>query len=547
VEYSRHRLRFYEAILFPLISQENAREGVKNMNTSITKEMSIWATEDIPPNPALDNDTTTDVCIVGAGIAGMNIAYLLGRAGKNVLVIDDGPIAGGQTGMTTAHLSNEIDDRYSNIERLHGEEGARLIAESHTEAINKYEAIIHKERINCDFKRLDGYLFSARQDQKDLLQREYEAAKRTRFVGVEWLQRAPLTDFNTGPCLRFLNQGQFHPLKYLSGLAQAIQRDGGRIYSETHAERIEGGKPALVQTRRGPIIRCQDIVIATNSPVNDLIAIHTKQAAYHTYVIGGVVPAGSVHEALYWDTEDPYHYVRLQRSPQNYSGGIENSLQQILIVGGEDHKSGQADDGEMRYHRLEQWARERFPVMGEVLFHWSGQVMEPMDGVAFIGRNPLDDSNVFITTGDSGMGMTHGMIAGMLITDLILGKTNAWEEIYNPQRKTLRALGEFAKENFNVALQYADWITPGDVDSSDRLQPGEGAVIRHGLRKIAYYRRKDGTLIALSAICPHLKCIVAWNSSDSTWDCPCHGSRFTAEGTVINGPANVDLSRMDVS
>jgi Rieske Fe-S protein len=238
---------------------------------------------------------------------------------------------------------------------------------------------------------------------------------------------------------------------------------------------------------------------------------------------------------LYWDTPDPYHYIRLQSDKSNLS-------QDILIVGGEDHKTGQENNGDERFARLEQWTRERFPQSGEVEFRWSGQVMEPSDGIAFIGRNPLDEDNVFIATGDSGQGMTHGTIAGMLLTDLLQGRKNAWEDLYSPSRVTLRALTDYASENLNVAGQFADYVTAGDIKSVDELAPGQGAIMREGLSKLAVYRDDGGTVHKLSAVCPHLGCIVAWNSTEKTWDCPCHGSKYRADGRVYQGPANSDLS-----
>jgi nitrite reductase/ring-hydroxylating ferredoxin subunit len=249
-------------------------------------------------------------------------------------------------------------------------------------------------------------------------------------------------------------------------------------------------------------------------------------------VIGVRVPKDSVTRALYWDTGDPYHYLRLQREDDH----------DVLIVGGEDHKTGQENDGEERFARLEQWTRERFPQMLAVEYHWSGQVMEPVDGLAFIGRNPLDDDNVYIATGDSGQGMTHGTIAGMLLTDLIQGRKNKWEDLYSPSRLRLKSLPEYASENINVAGQYADYVTAGDIKSEAELKPGEGAIMRDGISKIAVRRDANGNVHKLSAVCPHLGCVVAWNSTEQTWDCPCHGSRFSAEGRVYHGPANSDLS-----
>jgi len=496
------------------------------------KNEPVWiASAQIPSYSALLSDVTADVCVVGAGIAGLTTAYLLTQVGKSVVVIEDGAVGSGMTSATTAHLANALDDRYVEIERLHGERGAALAAESHTAAIDKIEAIVAREKIDCDFERIHGYLFAAPGDD-DLIDRELAAAWRAGLYNVSKIGRAPLT-FDTGPCLQFPSQGQFHPLKYLAGLARAIENGNGRIYTGTHADTITGGKDAKV-VARGGTISAGAIVVATNAPVNDRVVVHTKQAPYMTYVIGAPVPRGSVTRALYWDTEDPYHYIRL------YSIG---SATDLLIVGGEDHKSGQGDDTAARHPRLEAWARERFPAMAPVAFTWAGQVMETVDGLAFIGRNPMDHDNVYLVTGDSGMGMTHGTIAGMIITDLIAGRANSWAALYDPGRVTLRASGEYAKEAINTAAQYKEWVTGGDVSSPDEIAKDSGAVLRHGVTKVAVYRDPTGTLHERSAVCPHLGCIVAWNAAEKTWDCPCHGSRFDKFGEVINGPANRGLAR----
>jgi glycine/D-amino acid oxidase-like deaminating enzyme/nitrite reductase/ring-hydroxylating ferredoxin subunit len=494
---------------------------------------SVWAaTAQVPAFSPLSSDTSADVCVVGAGIAGLTTAYLLTQVGKSVVVLDDGAIGSGMTGVTTAHLTNAIDDRYFHIEQLHGERGARLAGESQTAAIDRIESIVTRERIACDFIRLDGYLFCAPEHGEDVLDRELAAAHRAGLLNVAKIERAPLA-FDTGPCLRFPHQAQFHPLKYLSGVAQAIERAGGRIYAGTHATRVTGGDHATVETERGTV-SAGHIVVATNVPINDMVVIHTKQAPYMTYVVGARVPRNAVTAALYWDTGDPYHYVRLQPIDADHD---------LLIVGGEDHKSGQADDIEQRHPRLEAWARERFPSMGEVLYTWAGQVMETADGLAFIGRNPMDHHNVYAVTGDSGQGMTHGTIAGMLITDLILGRSNAWESLYDPGRVTLRAVTDYVKENLNVASQYADYVTGGDVESVDQIAKDSGAVIRRGVLKVAVYRDATGEVHERSAVCTHLGCIVAWNPVEKTWDCPCHGSRFEKFGGVLNGPANVGLTK----
>jgi glycine/D-amino acid oxidase-like deaminating enzyme/nitrite reductase/ring-hydroxylating ferredoxin subunit len=338
--------------------------------------------------------------------------------------------------------------------------------------------------------------------------------------------RAPLPAFDTGPCLRFPRQGQFHPTRYLAGLASAIRRRGGRIFTRSAVNEFEEGGTVTAATRAGPKVLADFLVVATNTPVNDRFTIHTKQAAYRTYALALPVPAGSVARALYWDTEDPYHYARLHRLGE-----------ELLIVGGEDHKTGQDEDPLPRFGRLEAWARERFGGCGPVHGRWSGQVLEPVDSLAFIGRNPGSKDNVFIATGDSGHGMTHGTIAGMLLTDLILGRGNPWSALYDPARKNLKALSEFLRENANVASCYLEWLGPGEVRSEADLKPGEGGVLRKGLSRLALYRDEQGQVQPFSATCPHLGCVVHWNPAEKSWDCPCHGSRFDTRGKVINGPS----------
>lgn len=504
---------------------------------------SVWmATAEVPTQSPLAQDTRADVCVVGAGIAGLTTAYFLAREGKSVVLLDDGPIAGGETCRTTAHIVNALDDRYYELERLHGENGSRLAAASHTAAIDKIEELIAEEHIECDFERVDGYLFVPPGDSTEQLGRELKAAHRAGLTEVKYVERVPYDGYDFGAALKFPRQGQFHILKYMAGLTAAAVRRGARVYTGTHARRIDGGAEARVETSDGFIINADAIVIATNTPVNDRVAIHTKQAPYRTYVIGARVARGRVPKMLLWDTPDPYHYVRLQSiEEQNGAAGYD-----VLIVGGEDHKTGQAEDFDERHRRLEEWTRERFPAVERIEFRWSGQVMEPIDGLGFIGRNPLDSDNVLIATGDSGNGMTHGTIAGILLTDLILGRENEWSTLYDPGRISLRAAGEFAQENLNVAAQYTDLVTSGEVEKVEEVAAGEGAIVRRGITKVAVYRDDRGDLHEHSAICPHLGCVVAWNSLEKSWDCPCHGSRYDArDGHVVNGPAITGLAKVD--
>jgi glycine/D-amino acid oxidase-like deaminating enzyme/nitrite reductase/ring-hydroxylating ferredoxin subunit len=476
-------------------------------------------------------DRPVDVVVIGAGITGLSTAYHLLQSGHSVMVIDKGDIACGETGRSTAHVSNALDDHYSVLERMHGEAGARLAAASHAAAIASIESIAARENIACEFERVDGYLFAAHAREHSLLEREFAAARRA-GLDVDLLNSAPLP-FATGAALRFRNQAQFQPVAYVEGLARAIRAKGGLIRTGVRVLGVEEGTPAKVHVDGGGSVTARFVVVATNTPIVDVFAMHTKQAAYRSYAVGIPIAKGSVERALFWDTQDPYHYVRL--------AGDDD----LLIVGGEDHKVGQSSTPEQSWARLERWTQERFPTLGGARFRWSGQVWEPVDGLAFIGKNPGRADNVFISTGDSGNGITHGAIAGMLLSDLIDGRDNPWASLYDPSRKVTRMLAarEFVKENLNVALHYGEYVLPGT--DPEQIAPGEGAIVRKGVRRVAVYVDEVGQRHECSAVCTHLGGPVSWNRAERSWDCPCHGARFDPYGRVMTGPAKRDLERLE--
>ena len=495
---------------------------------------SLWeATAAAPQLPLLDRDLTADVCVVGAGIAGLSVAHRLTRDGASVVVLDRGGIGAGNTGVTTAHLASALDDRYDHLERLHGRKGARLAYESHQAAIDAVPQIAAEEGFDCDFVRLDGFLFLAPEHDAELLDRELAAARRAGFGDVERLARAPESPFDTGPCLRFPRQGRFHPVRYLDGLATAVGRRGGRLLRAAVTD-VAGGASPGVETAQGHRVSAAAIVVATDTPINDRVALHAKQEPYLTYAIAARL-SRPVTDQLWWDTGDPYHYVRLQHDGEAW----------YVVAGGEDHRTGADTDPAHRWDTLERWTAERFPTTA-VEHRWAGQVMEPVDSLAFIGRNPGDEQ-VYVITGDSGHGMTHGILAGMLIPDLIAGRESPWASLYEPSRKTLRAGARFAKAGLAMAGHYAEWVTgaEGQVGSADEIAAGAGAVLRRKGAPIAAYRDPGGTLHERSAVCTHLGCIVHWNAAETCWDCPCHGSRFGPTGEVLHGPATAPLGAVE--
>jgi glycine/D-amino acid oxidase-like deaminating enzyme/nitrite reductase/ring-hydroxylating ferredoxin subunit len=514
------------------------------MQAHYGKTRSLWMRhQDVPRFQPLEENAHSDVCVVGAGLAGLTTAYLLAREGLSVIVLEAGVLVAGESSRTTAHLSFALDDRYYELENLFGQDGARLAYESHARAVDMIQEIVERERINCEFTRLDGFLFDPPAGKNGELEREYKAALRA-GLAVEQLDRAPLTHFNTGPCLRFPDQAQFDPLLYLSGLTRKITSMGGKIYTHTRVEKVMGGDTPEVETRRGNRVRARAIVLATNTPISDNLTIHARQAPYRTYAIAASIPWDAIPRALYWDTLDPYHYVRLRSAstPASNGGKGGKEANDTLIVGGEDHRQGFAGNERTHFEWLENWTRDHFPV-NEIEYYWSGMVCEPADSLAFIGRDN-SGQNVFIATGDSGHGMTHGTIAGILLTDLIRDRPNAWAKLYDPCRVTPAATFDYISDNAEVLSSLAEWVTPGEVSSEDDVAPGCGAIVRKGFEKRAVYRDRYGSFVELSAVCPHLGCIVSWNQAEESWDCPCHGSRFDPRGKLLRGPSTADLEEI---
>jgi glycine/D-amino acid oxidase-like deaminating enzyme len=398
------------------------------------QNLSYWTFSSKPIQfEKLKRSADTDVLIIGGGISGLTTAYCLSRSGKKVILIEDGFLGSGESGRTTAHITYALDDRYSEIIKTFGRQKALLAANSHMTALQWVDNTIQTENIECHFRRVPGYLFLHNTDKIQTLEKEYEATQNLGLFTTILPEVPYVEGLIEKRCLKFPAQGQFHIMKYLKGLAEAIERKGGKIYTETRAEKItkEGA------TANGQVIKANHIVVATNTPINDIVTMHTRQYPYRTYIIAASVRKGALPYSLWWDTGDqqskwitkPYHYARLEEFDSKFD---------LLIVGGEDHKTGQAESEdipeEKRYENLMAWTRRHFPAAETIAFKWSGRVMEPLDSLAFIGKNPGDD-NIYIITGDSGNGMTHGTLGGLLISDMITGKKNIWESLYDPSRK----------------------------------------------------------------------------------------------------------------
>ncbi|WP_413292906.1 FAD-dependent oxidoreductase [Bdellovibrio sp. HCB185ZH] len=498
------------------------------------RTQSLWQKEiSLPALPPLESSLETDVCIVGAGIAGLLCAYELLQQGLRVVVLERGPLEKNQSGYTTSHLADALDDGFDQLLRTHGEQTLRLFYKSHRAAISLIEKIVQDENIDCNFKRVNGYLFLSPEHDPSLLAKEYEAAILAGADGLKLSTDFSEAFFRTGPALRFENQAQINPLKFIRGLITAIQKKGGQIFEHTEATDYHEGEDTHVMTEGGHRVKCQSIILATNSPTSTL-KIYLKQAAYRTYCVAVKIPKGSIAPALYWDTQENYHYIRMVP--------LENREYDALLIGGEDHRVGEGHP-EKAFENLYEWAQRRLSLTSpEVLASWSGQILEPMDSIAFIGRSP-GKKNTYIVTGDSGHGYTHSAIASRLLTGLIKGEHQELEKIFDPNRLTLKAAKDYVAENANTFQQYADWVLPHD--SIETLGLDEGCIVNHGTHKMAIYKNEEGHIFKMSGMCPHLGGLVKWNSLEKTWDCPCHGSRFDKFGACLHPPATSGLKSLE--
>jgi glycine/D-amino acid oxidase-like deaminating enzyme/nitrite reductase/ring-hydroxylating ferredoxin subunit len=498
---------------------------------------SLWMEIDVAPDarPLFTNERC-DVAVIGSGIAGLSTAYELATRGLSVIVIDRARICSGMTARTTAHLAPLCDDLMSEMAKLRGSDLAKGFYQSQAAAVTRIEQISKAEGIDCDFRRLNGYLFQGRRQPADIIDEELEAV---RAVGapVNRLVGVPLAGHADVHVLQYPDQATFHPLKYLASIVRICATAGVKFFSETAVQEvIEENGGVTVKTSRATVT-AGHAVIATNSPIVDRFALHTKMAPYRTYAMAFTIKKGALPDALYWDTEDPYHYVRLQPDARQKD-------KDYVIVGGEDHKTGEADDGERRFGRLEDWARELIPALENITHRWSGQVLDTIDYAGFVGRNPGSE-RVYVATGDSGQGMTHGVAGAIINADLIkLGKSE-WAHVYAPDRKPIAAIGNYLRENATALKNFAEYVTPGEIASLEELKVGQGAILRQGLSKIAAYRNERGDFQLHSATCTHINCQLHFNSFEHTWDCPCHGSIFDVDGQPLNAPAVSPLKGVD--
>ena len=490
-----------------------------------SKHTSIWCDATKTTHyPSLFENLHVDVVIIGGGIGGLSSAYMLKKAGKKVAVLEAERIVEGVTGFTTAHITSEHNFMYDSLINDHGEEKARLYAQANESAIQQIEDIVNQEQIDCDFKRVSQYFFSENEQDLHDLKKEYEA---TQKVGLPttYEESAPVP-FKTYGAIHYQNQAQFHPRKYLLAVAGKIHGDGSYIFEHTRVLGVDESEPCIVKTDKGEI-KANDVIVATHYPILDRGGFFARLKPERSYVIGLYVE-DEFPQHMFDNTDDPYYYIRTQPTEKGT----------LVLIGGQDHMTGQDPDTESKYKNLEEYAHSHFKVKS-IEYYWSTQDTYPFDNLPFIGRYTPTSKHLYVATGFQGYGMTHGTISGMLLTDMILGKKNDWAEVYTPQRVNLKAEGPtMLKEGLNIAKTLITGkLSDGAKQTIEELQLGRGKVLEVDDQKVAVYKDTDGTVYKLSASCTHMGCIVSFNQAEKSWDCPCHGSRFGVHGNVLHGPA----------
>jgi len=489
-----------------------------------------------PSFPQPTGDVEVDVLVVGGGIMGITAAYLAKLAGRSVALIDRARVATMDTGHTTAHLTAVVDTRFHELQRRFGKDAARGVWDAGMSAIDQIVGLIRREGIECDFTWAPGYLHAPVRtvDPKGVNDLEKEAdALRGLDIKATPMPEVP---FFRVPGIRFPHQALFHPRKYLRALLAVIPGEGSHVFEQTNAEEFTDDPRGVVCS--GKRIRAKYVILATHTPLMgntgmmSAMAFQTKLSLYSSYAVAGKIPKSQHAPASFWDTSDPYDYLRIEaRGDHGYA-----------ILGGEDHKTGQVSDTEPRYRSLEQRLRQYFP--GVTIDHrWSGQVIETNDGLPFIGETA---EHQFAATGFAGNGMTFGTLGAMMAVDQLLGRKNPWGDLFDIHRKKrVGGLWTYLAENKDYPYyMLRDRLARADDKSYDAVENGEGKILSIDGKKIAAYRGLDGKLALCSPVCTHLKCIVDWNTAEKTWDCPCHGSRFTPDGSVISGPAEEPLERL---
>jgi len=498
---------------------------------------SYWsASGPLPRFAALDRNVSVDVAVIGGGITGITTAYLLKRAGRTVALLDRRRMASVDTGHTTAHVTHVTDLRLTDLEKNFGRDHAQAVWDAGRAAQWQIEANVDAEQIDCGFQWVNAWLHApVNEERKGDFHFEREATLASELgFDARFLDQVP---FMERPGIEFAGQALFHPRQYLRALLETISGQGSHVFEHTDVEEV--CPDPLTVVSGGHRISCGYVVIATHTPLmgkNNLASatlFQTKLALYTSYAVGGRVAAGLIPPGSYWDTADPYDYLRVDPH-RNHD---------YVILGGEDHKTGQEEDSRQCYARLERRLRALAPEV-EVTHRWSGQVIETNDGLPFIGES---SDRQFVSTGFAGNGMTFGTLAAMMASDAVAGRPNPWKDLFDPSRTKVKGgLWDYIRENKDYPYYLIrDRFAGAEGKTLRGLKPGQGKILELGGERVAAYRDESGRVTRLSPVCTHMGCLVAWNAAEHTWDCPCHGSRFEPKGKVLSGPAESPLTRTD--
>ena len=501
------------------------------MTTLPGKPASFWIDSTAETSfPKMEN-ATVDVAIIGAGITGITAAYLLKKAGKTVALVEAQQIAKSASGHTTAKVTSLHQLIYATLIDRHGEDKARLYGESNQAGVEFVASTVEQEGIDCDFQRNDTYSFAEDKKNLDKVQKEYDAAVKL-GLPAEFVTETTLP-FDIAGAVKFTNQAQFHVRKYLLHLANTIPGDGSYIFEDSRVQTVDEGTPCTVHAN-GTTLQATDVLLTTHLPIVDTGLFFAKTYPQRSYIIGAKISEEKAPQSMYIGVGKNYHSIR---TTPTEDGGL------LLLIGGGGHKVGEKSETEESYQELDRYLHSHFGI-DKVDYRWSSQDYESFDKLPYIGKLTPANDHLYVATGYSLWGMSKGTMAGMLLADLVRGIDNPWADLYDSLRATPFVTQESIKNNLDVGKHWVlDRLKGIEKWSTDDVKPGEGKIITMDGEKVGVYKDEAGRVTAVNATCPHLACIVNWNSAEKSWDCPCHGGRFTCDGKVIQGPAVKDLEQ----
>jgi glycine/D-amino acid oxidase-like deaminating enzyme/nitrite reductase/ring-hydroxylating ferredoxin subunit len=506
------------------------------MPPSSGKAESIWVAtvaDGQTKYPPLKGDLEVEVAIVGAGIVGMSAALLLQRAGRRVAVLEALQVGRQVTGRSTAKITSQHNLIYQALEKSFDEDGARAYGAANEAGLAQIVRFIEELGIECDLERKAAYVYSRSGEQLAEVEKEVKVARRL-GLPASFARECPLP-FEVAGAVRFDDQAQFNPCKYLLGLAGAVRSGGGQVFESTRARSIEHGEPCRIVTDQGTVT-ARDVIDATHMPLVSEGKFFSKAYPYAHPMVAARIDPARAPDGMFIGAEQPTHSVRTARWGHHVW---------LIAVGG-SFKPGHPAEGERMFQDLEGFLRTEFKV-SSIDYYWTNEDYESMDGMPFVGRASSSAEHLYVATGFNAWGITNGTAAGMILSDLISGRDNPWAEVFDATRiKPLAGAKSFIAENVGTGAQLIGGYLQGRGPSLDEVPAGEAAILKLEGKRVAVFRDEGGRLHAVSAVCTHMGCVLGWNPVDRTWDCPCHGSRFALDGSVIHGPATTSLERMPV-